>query len=169
MVRTLALQQAVIMLLWADGVPPALEPPKGNVVLFELRAEGFQVYECKPKANDPAGFEWVLKPPDAILYDERGEKAGTHGAGPSWRANDGSKVVAAPPIAKAPAPGGKAVPWLLLQAKSHEGKGMFSKVTYIQRVDTWAGLPAAAATKDNAGKELRVKYEATYRFLGAAP
>jgi len=67
------------------------------------------------------------------------------------------------------APGGRAVPWLLLQAKSHEGAGVFSKVTYIQRVDTWAGLPPVkGATKDNAGKEVRVKYEATYRFFGAA-
>ncbi len=60
--------------------------------------------------------------------------------------------------------------WLLLKATSHEGAGIFSKVTYIQRVDTWAGRPpATGATKENAGKELRVKYEATYRFFGAAP
>jgi len=174
-VSSLGIAVAYALLLTGSSVfaqpqekPDPLAPPKGNVLLFELRAEGFQVYEGKPKAGDSAAFEWVLKAPDAILYDERGDKAGTHGAGPNWLANDGSKIVAAK-SASAPAPGRNAVPWLLLQVKSHEGKGVFSKVTYIQRVDTWAGLPSVAATKDNAGKELRVRYQATYRFFGPTP
>jgi len=34
---------------------------------------------------------------------------------------------------------GDAVPWLLLDAKSHEGKGVLSDVTYIQRLNTTGG------------------------------
>lgn len=177
MTRSILLLTAVVVLLVlavpgtprAQPVPAPLEPPVGNALLLEFRAEGVQIYECKPKKGDPAAFEWVLTAPDAILYDDRGEKAGTHGVGPSWTAKDGSKVVAAKK-AESPAPGGRAVAWLLLKATSHEGAGVFSKVTYIQRVDTWAGRPTATgATKENAGKELRVRYEATYRFFEAAP
>ncbi len=171
-VAPLAVPSATATLI-SQGKPPpatpaALEPPVGNVLLFELRAEGFQIYECKPKKGAVAEFEWAPKAPDAILYDERGEKAGTHGVGPSWTASDGSKVVAAK-TAESPAPGGRAVAWLLLRAKANEGTGVFGKVTYIQRVDTWAGAaPSTGAAKESAGKELRVKYQATYRFFGAA-
>jgi hypothetical protein len=174
--RSIAWQLSVVIVLMHASrpqaqppIPASLAPPAGNAFLFELRAEGVQIYECKSKKDDPATFEWVLTAPDAILYDERGDKAGTHGTGPSWKAKDGSRVVAAKTAGVA-APGGRAVLWLLLQAKSHDGAGVFSKVTFIQRVDTWAGLPPLkGATKENAGKEVRVKYEATYRFFGAAP
>ena len=124
------------------AVPASLAPPKGHVPAFELRAEGVQIYECKPaKAG---GFEWVLKAPDAVLFDDRGDKSGTHFAGPTWQANDGSKIVAEK---VADAPGRRSIPWLLLRVKSHAGDGAFAKVTYIQRVDTWAGqAPTAAPT-----------------------
>jgi hypothetical protein len=145
--------------------PDAVDPPKGHVLIFELRAEGFQVYECKPVKGRADEFEWVLKVPDAILYDEKGEKAGTHFDGPTWQATDGSKVVAAI-SSSIGSPGGKAIPWLLLKAKSHEGNGAFSNVTYIQRLDTWAGLaPTKGATKENVGTSIRVRYQATYRFF----
>jgi hypothetical protein len=161
--------QPVVAKAAPSKIPPDLEPPQDQVLLFSLRAEGVQIYESKPTKNDPMKYEWVLKAPDAILYDDHGEKAGTHFAGPTWQATDGSKVVAAKK-ASCDAPDGRAVPWLLLQAKSHEAKGDFSKVTFIQRVDTWAGMPPSdAATNERADKEVRVKYEATYRFYGKAP
>ena len=95
-----------------------------------------------------------------------GEKAGTHFGGPTWQANDGSKIVA-DRIAVVNAPGGRTIPWLFLQVKSRGGNGIFSKVTYIQRVDTWAGLaPSTGANKKNVGKTVRIKYQATYRFFG---
>lgn len=147
-------------------VADPLAPPPDHVLLLTLRAEGVQVYECRQKKDRPDEYEWALKAPDATLYDDRGDKIGTHYAGPTWEASDGSKVVAVKE-ASADAPGGRAVPWLLLRVKAHEGKGVFDRVTYIQRVDTWAGQPPTiAATKEQAGKEVRVKYEATYRFWG---
>jgi hypothetical protein len=149
----------------ADAVPPALRPPDGAVPLFRLRAEGVQVYECKAKGD---GAEWVLKGPDAELFDERGNKVGRHYAGPTWEDKDGSKVTAEKSAA-VDAPGGTAVAWLLLKVKTHEGKGRLSGVTYIQRIDTRAGLPPDKATRADVGKEVRVKYEATYVFFGPAP
>jgi hypothetical protein len=146
----------------------AFEPPAGEVLLFAYRAEGVQIYECQAKKDDPTMFEWALKAPEAILFDDRGEKVGVHLAGPSWEASDGSKIVAAKK-ASLKAPGGLAVPWLLLQVDSHTGAGAFDRVTFIQRVDTWAGLPpSAGATKENSGKQARVKYQATYRFYAPA-
>ena len=111
-----------------------------------LRAEGFQIYECKPVKGRADEFEWVLKAPDAILFDERGEKAGTHFGGPTWQATDGSKIVAVKK-ADAKAPAGRTIPWLLLEVRSREGTGVLSQVTYIQRTDTWAGSAPASPTR----------------------
>ena len=152
-----------------SAAPGPLEPPKDQVLLFSLRAEGVQIYEWRAKKDNASDFEWALKAPEATLYDDLGEKVGTHTAGPTWKAKDGSKVSAVKRTG-AKAPGGRAVPWLLLRVKSHEGTGVFSKVTYIQRVDTWAGMPPAQGeTRENAGNQVRVKYQATYRFFGPAP
>jgi uncharacterized protein (TIGR03000 family) len=152
-------------------IPEDLLPPKGQALLFKARAKGVQIYECKAKAGKTDEYEWVLKAPEADLFDERGEKIGKHyaGPGPTWEANDGSKVVGKK-LAGHAAPGGDAIPWLLLEAKPEQEKGVLGKVTYIQRVDTRGGLaPAEGADKDHAGKEARVSYEATYAFYGAAP
>jgi hypothetical protein len=70
-------------------------------------------------------------------------------------------------IQEVPAPKAHDIPWLLVEATSHEGEGIFSKVSYILRVDTVGGVaPAYAPTK--AGQEARVKYRATYIFLAPA-
>jgi hypothetical protein len=149
-----------------DGnVPPALRPADGVVPLFRVRAEGVQVYECKVKGDEA---EWVLKGPDAELFDERGNKVGRHYGGPTWEDRDGSKITAEKQGA-VDAPGGAAIAWLLLKVKTHEGKGRMSGVTYVQRIDTWAGLPPDRPTRADVGKEVRVKYEATYVFFGPSP
>ncbi len=151
------------------AVADRLRPPPGHVELFRVRAEGSQVYEAKPKAGDGAMTEWALKEPRAELFDDRGNKVGRHyrdaklGA-PAFELSDGSRVVVTlPPVASAPQP--DAVPWLLLQAKVAEGDGKLGRVTYVQRVNTWAGRPPA----DAPAGEKAVKYEATYVFYGKRP
>jgi len=67
----------------------------------------------------------------------------------------------------APDPDG--VDWLLLPAKSTAGNGMFSRVTYIQRLYTDGGKPPAEGC-DQAGNqtEVLVEYSAQYFFYGPA-
>lgn len=165
---------AAVSFLWSVPAPadaPADPPaPDGQVVLFKLHAVGVQVYECKvinPNAR-ALRFHWVLIGPDAVLTDDKGDKAGKHYVGPAWEAGDGSKVIAdKTPVEKTPKP--PAVPWLLLKAASHEGDGKFSKVTYIRRVDTEGGAAPDAPDAAYQGTELRVPYKATYIFYGAKP
>jgi hypothetical protein len=169
---TLSAQTAPAVAGPADAPPPAavaqLQPPAGSVVLLRANAQGFQVYSCA--AKPAGGFGWVLKAPDAILSDQAGWPLAKHYAGPTWQAEDGSKVVgevmaraelpAAPATHRPGAPGAaetsqpapRSIPWLLLKAKSHEGAGLFADVTYIQRLDTVGGeilgldKPASAAS-----------------------
>ena len=144
-------------------VPDNLKVPTGQVVQLEAQARGVQLYECKAVVARPSQFEWIFKAPQAILFDNKGNKIGQHFAGPTWEANDGSLVVG---LVKASAkPNPSAIPWLLLQAKSHKSNGTFSAVTYIQRVDTVAGVaPAQKCDHAHVGTEVRVNYRANYFF-----
>ena len=74
----------------AQDVPDQLRPPANEQLLLQVHAKGDQVYICK---SDAAQFNWTLKAPDAQLLDEKGKSFGRHFAGPSWEANDGSRVV----------------------------------------------------------------------------
>lgn len=149
----------------ATALPENLKVPDGNTFLLRAAARGAQIYTCKPKAASPAPFAWVLKAPDAELFDQGGAKIGRHYGGPTWESNDGSRVVGEM-IQASPVPG--AVPWLLLRAKSHEGAGALANVTYVQRVDTSGGVaPSAGCDEAHAGAEARVEYSANYDFYSA--
>jgi hypothetical protein len=147
------------------AIPEKLLPPKGQVALLELKAKGVQIYECKAKPGQAGEFEWVFKAPEAELFDSDGKKVGRHYAGPTWEAKDGSKVVGKL-VEKAAAPKEDDIPWLLLKATANEGKGVFSKVEYIQRRNTRGGNAPARPDKSQVGKTVKVPYEATYVFFG---
>jgi len=150
----------------AKEVPSDLTPPASAVLLFELGARGDQIYTCAAKSDDPAAFVWTFKAPQAELFNDRGEVVGSHFAGPTWQGQDGSSVKGAV-VARAVAPSKNAIPWLLLEATSHEGDGVFSTITHIQRLDTkGGGAPSKGCDETQAGeeKEVRVPYEATYAF-----
>jgi hypothetical protein len=66
-----------------DRIPVKLMPPVGHVMLFKAKAVGVHIYVCKAKPDDPNRFEWVLKAPEADLFDEGGRKIGRHFAGPT--------------------------------------------------------------------------------------
>jgi hypothetical protein len=134
-----------------------------GVIVADVHATGFQVYSLK---RDGAGnLGWLLKAPDATFDDGRG-LAGKHYAGPTWECtSDGSKVVGKKVAERASGEAG-AVAWLLLSAVGHEGAGVFSAVTFIQRINTSGG--AAPVVGDNKeGAEIRVPYKAEYVFYGA--
>jgi hypothetical protein len=147
------------------AIPEELRVPDGQRLLLRAAARGAQIYTCKAKAADPAAFEWVLKAPEAELFDQSGAKIGKHYAGPTWENADGSRVVGEV-MQRSPAQG--AVPWLLLRAKSNEGAGAFTSAKYIQRLDTVGGIaPSAGCDAAHAGAEVRVDYSANYAFYGA--
>jgi hypothetical protein len=144
-------------------VPAALAVPATAKVTAHFHAVGAQVYACVA-APGTTHFAWTLQRPDAALFDQKGAPAGTHGAGPSWTAKDGS-TVAAKKVAQADAPTADAVPWLLLRADNTSGDGVFSKVVYVQRVETKKGKPPATkCDASTANAEARADYSADYYF-----
>jgi hypothetical protein len=151
------------------ATPPAPGPlrvPAGQDLLIQLHATGVQIYQCQPK-GDPAQFEWLFKQPEATLFTRRGKNFGRHYAGPTWEANDGSKVVGEA-LAHVDGPKPNSIPWLLLRAKSTSGQGAFSHARYIQRLNTVGGnAPAVACRQDQSGQQLRASYTADYVFYGA--
>ena len=153
-----------------DDIPANLVPPSTSTLLFELHAEGVQIYACEAKPDDATAFVWTFKAPEADLTNKNGEVVGTHFAGPTWQGNDGSAVVGAV-LERADSPDTGSIPWLLLEAKEHRGAGVFSTITHIQRLDTVAGAaPAEGCDADHKGAEVRQPYEATYAFFyGSAP
>jgi hypothetical protein len=152
----------------AVAVPDNLKAPAGETLSLETRATGMQIYECNASKADPARFEWVFKAPEAELFDTSGNRVGKHYAGPSWEANDGSKVVG-DLKARDDGPDASAIPWLLLTAKSNSGTGLFGQTRTIQRVSTVGGkAPASGCDRSQAGKEARVPYKAVYYFYGPA-
>lgn len=145
-----------------DGLPESLRVPPGHELLLRALAVGVQIYTCQATA---AGYEWAFKAPEASLFNGNVQLIGTHYAGPTWQAPDGSRVVGAR-VEAADAPNPASIPWLLLRATAHEGTGPFSEVTYIQRVLTGGGVapPAQGCDASHVGEEARVDYIAMYYF-----
>ena len=163
-----AVAETAAALACAPEVPAVIAVPEGNKLAFALDATGVQTYQCQ--ANAAGGFAWTFIAPDADLFKRQGRRpklAGTHYAGPTWEALDGSTVVAARVAGHTQDP--SAIPWLLLQATSHTGKGKMSDVTYIHRLDTVGGIAPAATScdADHVGANADVDYTATYYFYAA--
>jgi hypothetical protein len=160
----------------AEPTPPALAAtpvnlavPAGQSLALTLFAKGVQIYECRPVAHDPTRFEWVFRAPEADLYDAHGLKVGRHFAGPTWELESGGKVVGKV-VAKADAPDGRGVPWLLLEAVESSGGGLLARVRSIQRLNTVGGqAPGAPPNASSVGQETRVAYTATYTFFVTQP
>ena len=155
---------ATLAAAWAMAAP--LDPEGSTGAAFTLAARGVQVYECRAKGE---AFEWTFVAPEAELFDASGKRVGSHGAGPHWLANDGSRVEAKV-VSRQDAPAAGAIPWLLLQAPGGDGQGTFGRVGHIQRINTQGGLaPAAGGCKrETLGQTARVPYTADYRFLERA-
>jgi hypothetical protein len=69
-------------------------------------------------------------------------------------------------VAEAAAPAPTAIPWLLIRAASNTCKGIFGKVTYVQRANTMGGkAPAGGCGAATVGSEKRADYKADYYFF----
>jgi Protein of unknown function (DUF3455) len=155
-------QQAPVFWISFAGqrVPKQLQPPAGERLFLQVHAKGDQVYICK---NQGAEFSWALKAPDARLFKKDGKPFGKHFAGPSWEANDGSRVTGKA-VANEPSPKANSIPWLLITVVSHEGRGVLSRATSIQRVNTHGGQAPKSGCDSHIDREIRGPYSADYRF-----
>jgi hypothetical protein len=144
-------------------VPESLKAPAGEEVILQAHASGAQIYTCQAAGDQKPA--WVLKAPEADLFDARGGTIGRHYAGPTWKHNDGSEVTGKM-IARHDAPDPNSIPWLLLKAAGHSGSGILSRVTTIQRIHTKGGQPPEATSCDESkrGTETKSSYSADYYF-----
>jgi hypothetical protein len=141
----------------------ALEPPSGLVPVLQLFAQGVQRYVCQADEKQPDHFGWVLKEPDAKLFNDSGQEVGHHSAGPSWQLTDGSKVVKTKVVGTMAALSSGDVPWLLVAVTS-SGPGVLANVQYVQRIDTVGGVAPTTGCDAHASALQDVGYRATYLF-----
>jgi hypothetical protein len=139
----------------------SIQVEEGYKVAFHAYAIGVQIYRWN-------GAAWALVAPSARLYADANynSEVGTHYEGPRWESHSGSIVQAARVPNTGCTPDSSAIAWLLLKRVSNEGAGIFSKVTYIQRVATTGGL-APDVPGMIVGEEKRVPYTAEYYFYRA--
>ena len=155
----------VVSLLAACATAPAgpgsasIDPPQAERVMT-LVASGVQTYSCEFDAQRHLG--WVFRSPQATLYDTSGHAVVRHGAGPSWEADDGSRIVGRV-LAQRPSETPASIPQLLLETHSTSGSGVLSVVRYVQRVHTVGGLApgASCSTEHETGSS---PYLADYVF-----
>jgi hypothetical protein len=137
--------------------------PEGNKLAFHVYARGVQVYKWNLVTQ-----KWDPFAPVANLFAEQNYfgEVGSHYVGPTWESKGGSKVEGRRVLGTGCQPDPTAVAWLLLSKYRTEGNGIFSAVTFIQRVNTTGGLPPSEpGTVDGETKE--VAYTAEYYFYRA--
>jgi Protein of unknown function (DUF3455) len=141
----------------------AAAPGKVTPKAMQFTGRGTQVYACTATKT---GYGWVLKGPDAHMYDASGAAVARHYFGPRWQATDGSTIKGRV-IESDAAPGGSAdAPWLVLRTTVEKGHGIFGHVAMVTRTNTdGGGLPAAACDAAAKGKTASVPYSATYTFF----
>lgn len=142
-------------------VPAAVQVPPGQVLIADFLAHGVQIYRC-------TGGTWTFVEPAAHLFGwtKRPGNLSTaiHFRGPSWESTDDGSLVEARAIASSPVPG--SIPQLLLQATRNGGDGVFTYVTYLQRLATKGGAAPTGDCVENT--TAAVKYQAQYRFFRSA-
>ena len=163
--RLRLLASAIGLALGACATPPVvnwpaeLAPSANEAWLMTVAARGVQLYECRANTS---GAAWAFVAPEAELFDDARRKVGTHGAGPFWQHNDGSRVLGTMK-ARADAPMADAIPWLLLETRSDGPAGAISGVKNIRRVHTVGGLaPREGCSPGTLGTTVRVPYAADY-------
>jgi uncharacterized protein DUF3455 len=153
----------------AFEIPAALSVPADQRLAAVVEATGVQIYDCAPAKEPAVGNVWTFRAPEAELRDPGGSPFGRHYAGPTWEARDGSKVVGVVK-AKENAPEPTAIPWLLLSTGATYGHGILDHTQSIQRLKTVGGQPPTVeCSSAELGREMRVPYQAEYRFYLARP
>lgn len=134
----------------------SLEIPSGNKLAFHVYARGVQIYKWN-------GMTWDFVAPMASLFAEPNffGEVGSHYVGPTWESKSGSKVIGKRVPGTGCTPDSSAVAWLLLEKVTTSGAGIFSAVTYIQRVNTVGGV-TPTSPGSVVGELMEVPYTAEY-------
>ena len=141
----------------------SIKAPEGSKLAFHAYAKGVQIYKWNIITQ-----KWDLVGPQAALFAEANYfgEIGIHYVGPKWESKSGSKVEAQRVQGTGCTPDSTAIAWLLLKQVRTEGNGIFSAVTFIQRVNTTGGLPPSTpGTVD--GETSESAYTAEYYFYRA--
>lgn len=141
----------------------SIKVEEGNKLAFHAYAKGVQIYKWNLVFQ-----RWDLVGPQAGLFAEDSYfgEIGSHYVGPTWESKSGSKVEGRRVLGTGCTPDPTAIAWLLLSKFRTEGKGIFSSITFIQRVNTTGGLPPATpGLLDGEIKES--PYTAEYYFYKA--
>jgi hypothetical protein len=141
------------------GLFSQIKVPDGHEPVLRLAAKGAQVFRCERSGS---GFEWRFRQPDAELFDAQGKPIAKHGASFSFEHRDGSRLLGTVE-AHDKASTADTLPWLLLSTKSF-GKGAFSGITYVQRLETSGGMPPPACPAQEENRLLRVEFSAIFVF-----
>lgn len=150
-------------------IPYSIQVPEGSELILHTYARGVQIYMCTQDPRDTSRVVWTFNEPRANLYADSSYKhlIGKHyfdaGKNPTWEDTDGSKVTGTK-IQQANAPGGLAIPWLLLKATTTSGAGTLAHARFIQRIYTRGGKAPAIAGNLHKGQIAEVPYTAEYLF-----
>jgi hypothetical protein len=143
------------------SIPEQIKVPEGYSPVLTVHAKGDQIYQCTLNKGE---YAWEIQAPDAKLFDAQGNIVGNHTAGPLWEYKEGSRVVGRV-LKKIDMAPGSSISWLLVEVVAHKGDGLFSNVSFINRINTHGGLPPASGCNANhLGGEKRVAYTADYVF-----
>lgn len=142
-------------------IPEQIKVPVGYSPVLTVHAKGDQIYQCSLSKGE---YVWEIQAPDAKLFDAQGEIVGNHRAGPLWEYKEGSQVVGRV-LKKLDKTPDSSISWLLVEVVSHKGNGLFSNVSFINRINTEGGLPPLVVCNANhVGGEKRIAYKADYIF-----
>jgi len=145
------------------SIPEQIKAPAGYSPVLTVHAKGDQIYQCTVNNGE---YSWQTLAPDAKLFDDQGNIVGNHTAGPLWEYKEASQVVGKV-LKKIDMAPGSSISWLLVEVVSHKGDGLFSNVSFINRINTHGGLPPSSGCDANhPGGEKRVPYTADYVFYG---
>ncbi|CAG8550556.1 16836_t:CDS:2, partial [Funneliformis caledonium] len=163
-------------------LPKNITVPTGNKFKFLLSAYGVQIYKCVVN-KDGVPNNWTQVTPDTYcVNDKRTEsfvpeyevayhyflKKPIHEGRAVWESlvkGDDSLLVAKSVATNVSPDGNMHLPWLVNEVTYHEGKGRFSDITYVLRVNTVEGNPPPneyCGIHYQGGAIVKVAYSADY-------
>lgn len=147
------------------AVPPILQVPADNAVVWRAPANGFITYQCVMTQTDGARPAWVAIKSEAVLANGTPNGGGVYSSPPEqWKAADGSTLTGME-VVRANAAPDRLYDQLVL-ANPSRGVGILTGVTYIQRLVSAGGAAPQADQCHTATlkQQVRVAYQAEYVF-----